>query len=257
MRMLAVVLVGALSACNGGGGDSSSPTTPAAVTDPNLSVQVKAPLANFNSQSGSRTFTVNGSASGSGTWVQYPQESATLDGVQVLKSVRHMTGTLNVNGAAHALVSTSTRYIDPASYMLLGVDEGRYVKYSTYNLPTAVKAGDTGIVGAAELWESANTTNIHTRNGRTEVFYSVAPFSASSLLFTISVDEYSTQGCTGVCITYYDASTVFSYRKAHSDVTYRIDTLGGASIYSTRAITYTGLEKSGGAVLQDMTFTFQ
>lgn len=209
LSLVGIMLIGC-----GGGGDS--PTAPAVVVDPNLTVPLQTAMANLVNNGFSKPYTLSGwvdnstlanpnqplaplSGSGAlaiGTPTSGTVTSGPLTGTTVLQSVAIFTG---------AVASSIIYYFSPADYTILAISDATKTYYYTpYTLPATVKAGNTGSIGSSSTTGGFATT--------TTGVYSVASDRVDSLL-----------------VTFIETASQLGNIISIASTTYRITTLGAIS----------------------------
>lgn len=179
----ALLLTMLLDGCGGGGGGGSA-SVPAMQ---GLSVPLQTAVANQVNKGITVGFSVSGTVAGaavtgSGTLADDPAVAATLNGVSVLKTTEHLSGTLMANGTSATFSSARTIYRNSATCAEIAEDmAGAYIVFPDYVYPSTVRAGDAGpLMTATEYSSSAQTSRI----GSISLSYSVAADTTSSLLVT-------------------------------------------------------------------------
>src|SRR3990172_6477653 len=122
----ALILSVFFSGCGGGGGGSSAPAGPVTST---LTFPLLSAYKTTNANGWTKTFTISGNCSGSGTVTISPAATATtFEGASALASGRAITGSYtNCTPASFAV--TSTTYFD-SNYIVLGSSSSS--SYSVY-----------------------------------------------------------------------------------------------------------------------------
>ncbi|HEY2559260.1 MAG TPA: hypothetical protein VGI48_06085 [Caldimonas sp.] len=186
MRTLTVsIAIALLAGCGGGGGDS--PTAPATTITFALAAGYKAlALAGENNN-----FTISGTCGGTATETDAAATSgATFEGSPALQSAS--TQQLNLTGCAPSpIMVTSTTYLDPVTYMPLGIATvgAEYVvaQAKAVALPASVKVGDAGTIVTFNVYgDSTKATFIGTRTAT----YSVTADSATTAIVTVVQKDF-------------------------------------------------------------------
>jgi len=141
----------------------------------------------------SRTFTVSGTCSGSGSKTNGPAKtSTTFENIPALSAV--VTFTMNLTNCTPASTAqTYTAYYDnnyaPLGMNSVGVNYGVYT--APLVIPQTVFVGDTAILGTEALYTSSTK---QTSNGRVDQSYVVAAETQNSAIVTVIGKIYSAGG---------------------------------------------------------------
>ena len=177
-----------LAACGGGGG-SSGPSGPVTST---LSFPLNLAYKSLVSSGTTKTFTVSGSCSGTGSYTATPANtpvaSVPIVGGSGLSATQTMTATLtNCSGISFA--GTQIAYYD-TNYNDLGHDAGVGNDYginvATPVIPASVKVGDTGVVGKVGKYLYGTTT----LNGVDDMSYVIEADTANTAIVNAITRSY-------------------------------------------------------------------
>lgn len=178
---LGTVAASLLSGCGGGGGGGAVSAAPAAsITSFPLQTGYKALIANGFSKS----FTVSGGCTGSGTKTLAPATTAaTFEGHVALSST--VTGTLSLTNCTPASAAqTSTTYVDtnyvPLGFNSVGVNYGVYLTPPT--IPATVSVGGTAAMGTENLYTDSTKT---TSNGTQSLSYVVEADTSTTAIVNL------------------------------------------------------------------------
>ncbi len=188
--ILALALSAAFLAACGGGGGTSAPTGPVASS---LSFPLQSGYRALVANGLSKSFTVSGSCTGTGTKSSSPATTAaTFEGVAGLSATSTLTISLtNCTPASTAVTSTGyfdTNY-DPRGFNSVGVNYGVYL--TPLVIPTSVAVGGTGAVGTATLYTNSTKT---TPNGSVVLSYVVAADTSTTAIVNLIAKMYNTSG---------------------------------------------------------------
>lgn len=181
-----------LVGCGGGGSESttvlSGPVT-STLSFPVLS-GYKAMVANGLSKS----FTVTGTCTGSGTKSSSPAATAaTFEGLAGLSATSTLTMSLTGAGCTPSIAQSSTSYFDN-TYLPRGIDSVG-VNYGVFltapALPATAVVGSTGLIGTLTLYTS--NTKL-TGNGRIDSSYVVEADAANTGIFNLISKSYNAAG---------------------------------------------------------------
>lgn len=187
----ALILSIFFSGCGGGGGGGGS-SAPAGPVTSTLTFPLLSAYKTTNANGWTKTFTISGNCSGSGTVTISPAATATtFEGVPALASGRAITGTYT-NCTPASFAGTSTSYFD-SNYIRLGSSSSS--SYSVYltppTLPTSVTVGTSGTIGTAT--EYANSTKT-TGDGRTDISYVIEADTSTTAIVNVIQKAYNSAG---------------------------------------------------------------
>jgi hypothetical protein len=204
-KLLAIsISIALISGCGGGGGGTASGPVTSTLSFP-LQSGVKTLIANGMS----RTFTISGTCSGSGTVsrsaANTPSTFETVTGFSATETINFSY----TNCTPASTAQTATLYYD-SSYNALGLNSPG-VNYGVWlvapSIPTSVAVGQTAVVGTETLYTD-NTKTVP--NGRIDASYVILADTATTAI----VDEID-KG-------YDSAGTLIYTEQDH----YRIDSTG-------------------------------
>jgi len=180
-----------LTACGGGGGGgAATPTGPVAST---LSFPLQSARNTLIANGLTKTFTVSGTCSGTGSKTSAPAATAaTFEGIAALSAVGTITMSLS-NCTPASTAQTSTFYFD-SSYVSLGFNSVG-VNYGVYLtppiIPTSVTVGGTAIVGTETLYTDSTKA---TGNGRIDSSYVVEADTSTTAIVNLISKIYNAGG---------------------------------------------------------------
>lgn len=194
MKYLKLLLtIGALLAvagCGGGGGSSSanSSENTASTTASTASFPLRGAYQTLVSQSEINSFSISGTCTGSATETRSAATAATFEGAAGVSTTTTLTGTYS-NCTPASFASTSISYYDtnykPVGSENLGTD---YAVYSTNDLPTSVKVGDTAQFATVDVYSSSTK---QVRNGTRVLSYTVEADSSSTAIVNLIAKGYN------------------------------------------------------------------
>jgi len=192
MKNISVILfaiVFFLTACGGGGGANPAPTGPVtSILSFPLQTGYRAILATGLSKS----FTVSGSCSGSGTKTSSPASTtSTFEGVSGFSASATLTMSLT-NCTPSSTAATSTAYFD-SNYNPIGMNSVgiNYGVWSSFVMPATVNVGNTGTIGTENLFANSSKS---TSNGYIAQSYVVEADTASTAVFNLIARIYNASG---------------------------------------------------------------
>jgi hypothetical protein len=183
-------VIALLASCGGGGGGDSAATTPPAST---LSFPLQSAYKTLIANGLTKTFTVSGSCSGSGSKTSAPAATAaTFEGVAALSAVGTLTMLLS-NCTPASIAQTYTGYFDsnyvPLGHNSVGVNYGVYL--TPTSIPTSVTVGGTGVYGTETLY--TNSTKA-TGNGSIVQSYVVEADTSTTAIVNLISKIYNAAG---------------------------------------------------------------
>ena len=182
--MLAATAVAVLAACGGGGGGGS---TQVAST---LTFNVGSALQAITAAGQNATFSVSASngCTGSGSYaVSAPNTSTTFEGNAALSSVSMLN--INYTNCTPATISNTVTNYYNSNYAPLGASGDSYVGYTgAFNVPSAAKVGDVGIIGNAVRYSNSSKTS---QTGTAKLSYIVEADTESTAMITVATKAYN------------------------------------------------------------------
>ena len=186
-QLLFVILFSIAVAACGGGGGSAAPSGPVTSTS---SFPVKSTFTSLVANGYSKTFTISGDCSGTGSkTAAAATTSATFEGVAGFSAV----GTLTTSSATPCAASSATSFTSyydtnylPLGFNSVGVNYGVYLTPPV--IPTSVMVGNTGIIGTVTLYTDSTKT---VGNGRMDVSYVIEPDTASTAIVNLIGKVYN------------------------------------------------------------------
>lgn len=174
-----------LTACGGGGGGGSS--GPVASTN---AFNIGAGYQRFASAGMSKTFSINGTCSGTMTLTVGPANtSTTFEGSAALSATSVLSMALT-NCNPPSSVSTETRYYDtnfvPKGYSVQGGNYG--VATSVFLLPVSAHVGDAAVVGSQNIYTSSTKG---TSAGRQDLSYVIEADTATTAIVNLISKMYN------------------------------------------------------------------
>lgn len=183
------LLVG-LSGCSGGGGGGSAPAGPVTST---LSFPLQSAYKTLVANGLTKTFTVSGTCSGTGSKTSAPATTAaTFEGVAGFSAVGTLTMSLS-NCTPASTAQTYTGYFDsnyvPLGMNSVGVNYGVYLTPPT--IPTSVTVGGTAIYGTETLYTDSTKA---TGNGRVDGSYVIEAETSTTAIVNLIGKIYNAAG---------------------------------------------------------------
>ena len=185
--VVASFLLAGLSAC-GGGGSAAAPSGPVTST---LSFPLQSAENTFVANGVTKTFTVAGTCSGTGSMSVAPAATgATFEGAAALSMVQTITISFT-NCTPASIASTATSYFN-SSYVQLGLNGSVYGVFLTPpTIPTSVTVGGTGIVGTLTLYTDSTKA---TGSGRQDLSYVIEPDTSTTAIVNKIIKTYNAAG---------------------------------------------------------------
>ena len=189
--ILAVAISTAFLAACGGGGGGGTAAAPVAST---LSFPLQTGYRTLIANGLTKSFTVSGTCTGSGTKSSSPANTAaTFEGVAGLSATSTLTMSLAGTGCTPSVAQSSTGYFDtnyiPLGFNSVGVNYGVYLTGIT--IPASVTVGGTAILGTETLYTNSTKT---TGNGRIDSIYVVEADTASTAIVNLIAKIYDASG---------------------------------------------------------------
>ena len=184
------LLLAGLSGCGGGGGGGGAPAGPVTST---LSFPLQSAENTFVANGVTKTFTVAGTCSGTGSMSVAPAATgATFEGAAALSMVQTITISYT-NCTPASIASTATSYFN-SSYVQLGLN----IPGSVYGvflvppiIPTSVTVGGTGIVGTLTLYTDSTKA---IGSGRLDLSYVIEPDTSTTAIVNKIIKTYNAAG---------------------------------------------------------------
>jgi hypothetical protein len=156
-----------------------------------ISFPLQSGMASLTANGYSKSFTISGTCSGSGSRTNGPASTATtFEGQTALSAVDTISYTFS-NCTPASTAQTLTAYYNSSTYIPLGFNSVG-VNYGVYLTPPAgpatVSVGDTGIIGTETLWTNSAKT---TPNGRSDLSYIVSADTATTAIVTLIAKIYN------------------------------------------------------------------
>lgn len=191
--MTSLLLVG-LVGCGGGGGGDSTPATPAGPVASTSAFALQSAYKALVASGLTKTFTVSGTCSGSGTKTSAAATTAaTFEGKPALSAVGTLTMSLSSSCTPASTAQTYTAYFD-SNYVPLGVNSVG-VNYGVYltppTMPTSVKVGDTAIIGTETLYTDSTKA---TGNGTVAQSYVIEADTSATAIVNLISKVYNAAG---------------------------------------------------------------
>jgi hypothetical protein len=205
-----------LTGC-GGGGSSAVPSGPIAST---LSFPLQSAYKSFFANGATKTFTVTGSCSGTGSHtLAAATTAATFENVTGFSASKTITMSLS-NCTPASTAQTSTNYYDstyiPLGYNMVGVNYGVYLTPPT--IPTSVVVGGTNIIGTTTLY--ADSTKA-VGDGRRELSYLIEADTTNTAIVNIISNIYNAAGTlTATTQDRYRIATTGALTPVSADIQY-------------------------------------
>ncbi len=141
----------------------------------------------------SRSFTISGTCSGSGSRTTSPANTATtFEGAPAFSATSTFTLTFT-NCTPASIASTSTSYsdtnYDPRGFNSVGVNYGVYL--TPLVIPTTVMVGGTAVLGTETLYTDSTKS---TPNGRVDLSYVVEADTATTAIINLISKNYNASG---------------------------------------------------------------
>ena len=219
LKVLALVMSVALTACGGGGGGGSNGAATSTET-----FQVKAAYVNYLNKTGSFPFSVNGTSSGvtvtgNGTLTLSTPSNGSFESAPVLQKNSATTFTIIANGVSANDGSTSSTFVD-SNYLPKGSSGTEYsVVTSSIAIPLTARVGDSG------AWSTENRYTNSTKAsllGTTTTSYVLEADTAATALFKIISEEKNNAGTTTF-------TSIETYRITPAGVITMVSASGSAS----------------------------
>jgi hypothetical protein len=180
-----------LTGCGGGGGGG----TPAATgpVSSTLAFPLQSAYRVLTANGMSKSFTISGSCSGSGTKTTSPANTATtFEGAFAFSAASTFTLSFT-NCTPASIASTSTSYADtnydPRGFNSVGVNYGVFL--TPLVIPTTVIVGGTAVLGTETLY--TDSTKV-TSNGRNDVSYVVEADTSTTAIINVISKSYNASG---------------------------------------------------------------
>lgn len=174
-----------LGGCGGGGGGGSSGPVSSTLSFPLLSG-----FQTLTANGYSKSFSVSGTCTGSGTATKGPANVATTFESQSAFSATETLTMSFTNCTPSSLAQTATAYYNSSNYYPLGFDSVG-VNYGVFltppTIPTSVKVGDTAIIGTETLYTDS-TKNVG--NGREDTSYVIEADTSSTAIVNLIFKGY-------------------------------------------------------------------
>lgn len=185
------LLVG-LSGCSGGGGGGGG-SAPAGPVTSTLSFPLQGAYKTLVANGLTKTFTVSGTCSGTGSKTSAPATTAaTFEGVAGFSVVGTLTMSLS-NCTPASTAQTYTGYFD-SNYVPLGMNSVG-VNYGVYlippTIPTSVTVGGTAIYGTETLYTDSTKA---TGNGRIDQSYVIEADTSTTAIVNMIAKIYNAAG---------------------------------------------------------------
>lgn len=179
-----------LTGCGGSGGGAAPAPGPVAST---LSFPLQSAENTFVANGVTKTFTVTGTCSGTGSMSVTPAAAgATFEGAAALSTVETITISFT-NCTPASIASTGTSYFN-SSYVELGLNSVGSV-YGVFLtppiIPTSVTVGGTGVVGTLTLYTDSTKATV---SGREDISYVIEPDTSTTAIENKIIKTYNAAG---------------------------------------------------------------
>lgn len=186
-----VLFIALLTGCSGGGGGGAA--APAGPVTSTLSFPLQTAYKTLVANGLTKSFTVSGTCSGSGSRTIAPATTAaTFEGVAGFSAVTTINISLT-NCTPATTAQTSTNYCDnnyvPLGFNSVGVNYGVFLTPPT--IPASVTVGGTGVVGTLTLY--TNSTKA-TGNGRIDQSYVIEADTSTTAIVNLIAKLYNAAG---------------------------------------------------------------
>lgn len=192
VTMLAIITSAMLTGCLGGGGGGGA-AAPAGPVTSTLSFPLQSAYKTTVANGLTKTFTISGTCSGSGSITRAPATTAaTFEGVAGFSAAATINYTYT-NCTPATTAQTATSYFD-SSYVPLG-NNSVGVNYGVYLtppiIPTSVIVGGTAIVGTETLYTDSTKA---TGNGRVDASYVIEADTSTTAIANLIAKIYNAAG---------------------------------------------------------------